>query len=144
MILPRVSRPRAQARRCGRRRRDSDGQGARPRPVRRGPAYRRCSGGLGFIQEQADAGALECRRRPYRPGTWRARIWRSPSTDDRALNAVVADEARERVPVLAVDDVPNCDFIAPRSSSAAGWRSRSRQRVGVLRSLATPDASSSV
>jgi siroheme synthase-like protein len=36
------------------------------------------------------------------------------ATDDRSLNARVAAEARRReVPVLAVDDVPNCDFIAP-------------------------------
>lgn len=68
----------------------------------------------GFIQEQADAGALECRRRPYRPGDLEGADLAFASTDDRALNAVVADEARERgVPVLAVDDVPNCDFIAP-------------------------------
>src|SRR5206468_6336117 len=36
------------------------------------------------------------------------------ATDDRALNARVAADARALgVPVLAVDDVPNCDFIAP-------------------------------
>src|SRR6266536_532913 len=36
------------------------------------------------------------------------------ATDDRALNARVAADARARkIPVLAVDDVPNCDFIAP-------------------------------
>src|SRR5205085_6480864 len=35
-------------------------------------------------------------------------------TDDRALNARVAADARRLgVAVLAVDDVPNCDFIAP-------------------------------
>jgi uroporphyrin-III C-methyltransferase/precorrin-2 dehydrogenase/sirohydrochlorin ferrochelatase len=36
------------------------------------------------------------------------------ATDDRALNALVAGDARHRrIPVLAVDDVPHCDFIAP-------------------------------
>jgi uroporphyrin-III C-methyltransferase/precorrin-2 dehydrogenase/sirohydrochlorin ferrochelatase len=36
------------------------------------------------------------------------------ATDDAALNAAVASDARALgVPVLAVDDVPNCDFIAP-------------------------------
>jgi uroporphyrin-III C-methyltransferase/precorrin-2 dehydrogenase/sirohydrochlorin ferrochelatase len=36
------------------------------------------------------------------------------ASDDRALNARVASDARARgIPVLAVDDVPNCDFIAP-------------------------------
>src|SRR5262249_47041330 len=36
------------------------------------------------------------------------------ATDDRAENARVAADARALgVPVLAVDDVPNCDFIAP-------------------------------
>src|SRR5579859_2878173 len=36
------------------------------------------------------------------------------ATNDRALNARVARDARQRgIPVLAVDDVPNCDFIAP-------------------------------
>src|SRR5207302_10911604 len=34
--------------------------------------------------------------------------------DDGLLNARVAAEARQRgVPILAVDDIPNCDFIAP-------------------------------
>src|SRR5262245_48545666 len=36
------------------------------------------------------------------------------ATDDAALNAAVARDARAvGVPMLAVDDVPNCDFIAP-------------------------------
>src|SRR5438105_642500 len=36
------------------------------------------------------------------------------ATNDRALNARVAADARVRgIAVLAVDDVPNCDFIAP-------------------------------
>src|SRR5205807_623527 len=36
------------------------------------------------------------------------------ATDDADLNAHVAADARRlRIPVLAVDDVPNCDFIAP-------------------------------
>lgn len=36
------------------------------------------------------------------------------ATDDRHVNAAIAADARQRgIPVLAVDDVPNCDFIAP-------------------------------
>src|SRR5438477_6177299 len=36
------------------------------------------------------------------------------ASDDRELNARVAADARRlAIPVLAVDDVPNCDFIAP-------------------------------
>jgi precorrin-2 dehydrogenase len=36
------------------------------------------------------------------------------ATDDRALNAQVAADARAAsIPVLAVDDAANCDFIAP-------------------------------
>ena len=36
------------------------------------------------------------------------------ASDDRQLNARVAADARRLgIPVLAVDDVPNCDFVAP-------------------------------
>src|SRR5215471_5401974 len=67
-----------------------------------------------LIAHHAAAGDLIRRKRgfaeAYADGT--ALIF--AATDDRALNADVARVARARgIPVLAVDDVPNCDFIAP-------------------------------
>jgi uroporphyrin-III C-methyltransferase/precorrin-2 dehydrogenase/sirohydrochlorin ferrochelatase len=67
------------------------------------------------IQKAVESGQLEWRPREYQstdltPET--ALVF--GATDDRALNARVAADARSLgVPVLAVDDVPNCDFIAP-------------------------------
>ena len=67
-----------------------------------------------FIRGQAAAGRLEWHARPYQDGDLAGAYVAFAATDDRALNATVAGEARGRgVPVLAVDDVPNCDFIAP-------------------------------
>src|SRR6266567_2847860 len=55
-----------------------------------------------FIRRAADAGDLAQATLAF------------GATNDRALNARVAGDARALgVPVLAVDDVPNCDFIAP-------------------------------
>lgn len=52
--------------------------------------------------------------RPYTAGDLNDADLAFAATDDRALNARVAGEARHRgIPVLAVDDVANCDFIAP-------------------------------
>ncbi|MDQ3856681.1 MAG: bifunctional precorrin-2 dehydrogenase/sirohydrochlorin ferrochelatase, partial [Chloroflexota bacterium] len=69
---------------------------------------------LGLIEREAASGALIWHRRPYRPGDLADADLVLAATDDRGLNAQVAQEARERgVPVLAVDDIPNCDFIAP-------------------------------
>jgi siroheme synthase-like protein len=66
------------------------------------------------IAAYAAAGALDWRRRPYRPGDLAGADLAFGASDDRAVNAAVADEARaRRVPVLAVDDIPHCDFIAP-------------------------------
>jgi siroheme synthase-like protein len=66
------------------------------------------------IAVHAEAGALVWRRRPYQLGDLAGADLAFGASDDRAVNAAVADEARaRRVPVLAVDDVPHCDFIAP-------------------------------
>jgi len=67
-----------------------------------------------IIAAAAQAGHLEWWPRPYQAGDLAGAALAFGATDDRALNAQVAAEARQRgVPVLAVDDVPNCDFIAP-------------------------------
>jgi uroporphyrin-III C-methyltransferase/precorrin-2 dehydrogenase/sirohydrochlorin ferrochelatase len=67
-----------------------------------------------FIRRAADAGQLEWLQRDYADGDLAGAALAFGATDDRALNARVATEARSLgVPVLAVDDVPNCDFIAP-------------------------------
>ncbi|MDQ3328854.1 MAG: bifunctional precorrin-2 dehydrogenase/sirohydrochlorin ferrochelatase [Chloroflexota bacterium] len=67
-----------------------------------------------FITRQADAGRLEWMARSYVPGDLKDADLAFAATNDRLLNAQVAREARERaVPVLAVDDIPYCDFIAP-------------------------------
>jgi uroporphyrin-III C-methyltransferase / precorrin-2 dehydrogenase / sirohydrochlorin ferrochelatase len=66
------------------------------------------------IARLADTGALEWRARRYRRGDLAGADVAFGASDDRAVNAAVATEARaRRVPVLAVDDAPNCDFIAP-------------------------------
>jgi precorrin-2 dehydrogenase/sirohydrochlorin ferrochelatase len=67
-----------------------------------------------FVREQAKAGRLLWEERPYRDGDLEHADLAFAATNDRALNAEVAREARRRgVPVLAVDDIPYCDFIAP-------------------------------
>jgi uroporphyrin-III C-methyltransferase / precorrin-2 dehydrogenase / sirohydrochlorin ferrochelatase len=64
-----------------------------------------------FIRARRD---LEWRQREYRPGDLDQAELVFAATDDRLLNARVARDARSRgISVLAVDDVPNCDFIAP-------------------------------
>lgn len=67
-----------------------------------------------LIQEQAEQARLRWESRPYRHGDLEGADLAFAATNDRSLNAEVAREARERsVPVLAVDDIPYCDFIAP-------------------------------
>jgi precorrin-2 dehydrogenase/sirohydrochlorin ferrochelatase len=67
-----------------------------------------------FIEEQAAAGKLDWQRRSYKEGDIAGADYCFAATNDRDINAAVANEARRRrVPVLAIDDVPNCDFIAP-------------------------------
>ena len=66
------------------------------------------------IRRAAEADRLTWLARPYADGDLADADYAFAATDDRALNAAVADEARRRgIPVLAVDDIPNCDFIAP-------------------------------
>jgi len=67
-----------------------------------------------YIGEAAAAGRLVWVARGYCDGDLAGAALALAATDDRLLNGRVAAEARRRgVPVLAVDDVPNCDFIAP-------------------------------
>ena len=66
------------------------------------------------IEEHVEAGRLTWRDREYRDGDLDGAALCFAATNDRGVNAAVADEARWRgVPVLAIDDIPNCDFIAP-------------------------------
>src|SRR5207237_461924 len=67
-----------------------------------------------FISQTATQGKLEWRQREYAPDDLNGATLAFGATNDRNLNARVASDARARgIPVLAVDDVPNCDFIAP-------------------------------
>src|SRR5207302_6674007 len=67
-----------------------------------------------FIRRAAEAGQLVWRPRGYAAHDLHDATLAFGATDDRALNAQVAADARRLgVAVLAVDDVPNCDFIAP-------------------------------
>jgi uroporphyrin-III C-methyltransferase/precorrin-2 dehydrogenase/sirohydrochlorin ferrochelatase len=67
-----------------------------------------------YIADMARMGLLQWNRRAYCDGDLERADLAFAATDDRALNARVAVEARSRgVPILSVDDVPNCDFIAP-------------------------------
>src|SRR5436309_2021220 len=66
-----------------------------------------------FVRKAADAGRLTWLPRPYQDGDLAGADLCFAATHDRTINAIVAREARRRsIPVLAVDDVPNCDFIA--------------------------------
>lgn len=67
-----------------------------------------------FIRRAAEAGQLRWLGREYASGDLADAALAFGATDDRELNARVASDARQLgIPVLAVDDVPNCDFIAP-------------------------------
>ncbi|MBI4491842.1 MAG: bifunctional precorrin-2 dehydrogenase/sirohydrochlorin ferrochelatase [Chloroflexi bacterium] len=66
------------------------------------------------LQPLVGAGAVEHATRAYEPGDLAGAFLAIAATDDAAANARVAREARARgVLVNAVDDLPNCDFIAP-------------------------------
>src|SRR5712692_5160806 len=67
-----------------------------------------------FIRRAAEAGRVQWRQREYAADDLQEATLAFGATDDRVLNARVAANARRLgVAVLAVDDVPNCDFIAP-------------------------------
>src|SRR6266851_2674280 len=67
-----------------------------------------------FIRRAAEAGRVQWRQREYAADDLQDATLAFGATDDRGLNARVAADARRLgVAVLAVDDVPNCDFIAP-------------------------------
>jgi len=66
------------------------------------------------IQRAAADGNLLWLEREYVDGDLDGAALVFGASDDRDLNARVAADARALgIPVLAVDDVPNCDFIAP-------------------------------
>ena len=67
-----------------------------------------------LIRRQAQRGDLVWHARPFEPADVDGADLVFAATDNRTLNASVATHARRLgIPVLAVDDVPNCDFIAP-------------------------------
>jgi precorrin-2 dehydrogenase len=66
------------------------------------------------IVEYAAAGRLQWVAREYVENDLAGAALAFGATNDRSVNAQVADEARRRgILVLAVDDVQHCDFIAP-------------------------------
>jgi precorrin-2 dehydrogenase len=65
------------------------------------------------VAEFAADGQIEWRRRPYESDDLDGAFLVIAATDDRAVNAEIAVEARARgILVNAVDDIPNCDFFA--------------------------------
>jgi siroheme synthase-like protein len=67
-----------------------------------------------FIRDAASTGALVWLQREYARADLADAALAFGATDERAENARVAADARRLgIPVLAIDDVPNCDFIAP-------------------------------
>ncbi len=66
------------------------------------------------IQRMADAGAIQWEPRPYRPGDLAGAFIAIAATNLREVNRRIFDEAEARGVMLnAVDDPPNCSFIAP-------------------------------
>ena len=66
------------------------------------------------IQRAAANGQLVWQPREYLATDLQGAALAFGASDDRQLNARVAADARRLgIPVLAVDDVPNCDFFAP-------------------------------
>lgn len=62
----------------------------------------------------ASEGRFRHLKRDYQPGDLEGYTLAFVATDDRSVNATVADEGKERrVWVNAVDDPPYCDFIMP-------------------------------
>lgn len=61
----------------------------------------------------AEQGRISLELRVYRPSDLDGVYMAIAATDDRAVNAVIAEEARAlNIMVNAVDDPPNCDFYA--------------------------------
>ena len=66
------------------------------------------------IQRMAAAGAIQWEPRPYRPGDLAGAFIAIAATNLREVNRRIFDEAEARGVMLnAVDDPPNCSFIAP-------------------------------
>jgi uroporphyrin-III C-methyltransferase/precorrin-2 dehydrogenase/sirohydrochlorin ferrochelatase len=66
------------------------------------------------LDQLADEGGVEILWRPYRRGDLQLASLAIAATSDRAVNHEVFVEAQARgIPVNAVDDLPNCTFIAP-------------------------------
>src|SRR5256714_6314864 len=66
------------------------------------------------LADLAGRGAIEIRRRPYRPGDLAGAWLAIAATNDRSVNeAVWAEAERLGVPLNAVDDLEHCSFIAP-------------------------------
>ena len=66
------------------------------------------------LADLARRGAIEIRRRPYRPGDLAGAWLAIAASDDRAVNeAAWAEAERVGVPLNAVDDLEHCSFIAP-------------------------------
>src|SRR5437868_9112244 len=66
------------------------------------------------LADLARRGAIELRRRPYRPGDLAGAWLAIAASDDRSVNeAVWAEAERVGVPLNAVDDLEHCSFIAP-------------------------------
>ena len=66
------------------------------------------------IQRMADAGAIRWEPRSYRPGDLAGAFIAIAATNLREVNRRIFDEAEARGVMLnAVDDPPNCSFIAP-------------------------------
>jgi len=66
------------------------------------------------LEELASHGELDTISRDYRKGDLGGAVLVIAATGDRAVNAIVAGDARESgILVNAVDDPENCDFIVP-------------------------------
>ena len=66
------------------------------------------------LKKLADDDAIELIERPYQRGDLKGAAVVIASTDERAVNQAIYEEALdEGVPVNVVDDPPHCTFIAP-------------------------------
>jgi precorrin-2 dehydrogenase/sirohydrochlorin ferrochelatase len=68
----------------------------------------------GLLHSQVEAGKIRYVGREYRSGDLIEHEMAFVATDDKKVNPVVAQEARERgIWINAADDPPHCDFILP-------------------------------